>query len=413
MSTKPNQVKRRYYKPKSVVPYKKPVMRSNMSVNYVVSDNDLFSNPGFQIKRNTLMGNPVNIRKKLQSGGSVNIINKEYIGDIVSTDDGTFKIQKMPINPGQEEVFPWLSGVSQNYQEYQFNGLMFHFRSMSADSAASGVLSNALGTVIMSTDYNAIAEDFSSKSEMENAQYAQSAKPSESISHYIECSRNNNVLSNLYIRSDSNVSNTDIRFSDLGNFYIASQGVANGQETNLGELWVSYDVTLYKTRLFSAIGEEIDYFSAASITGIANAVPLGNVQFDVSVNSNMNVVLDTTDQILTLPSSSAPKSYIMYLSWRGTRTASLNPPTTTFTNASTDDKPFLTSTAYAEAAAYGAPDTNAASDSQILTDLIAFRTSGSGLKPLIEFGSGVLPTAPVLFQVIFWQIPNTYDWTLN
>ena len=62
--------------------------------------------------------------------------------------------------------------------------MLFEFRTMSADALNS--VNTALGQVIMATDYNAANPPFGQKSEMENYEFGQSCKPSESQIHPIE-----------------------------------------------------------------------------------------------------------------------------------------------------------------------------------------------------------------------------------
>lgn len=364
----------------------------------------------YSVKKNSLvMGAPPSVHNRTRAGGAVFISHKEYIADILSdATANTFKIQKFPIQPGNSLTFPWLSQVAANFQEYRFHGVVFHFRSMSADALNS--TNTALGQVIMSTEYNSAAPDFASKPEMENAQYSNSIKPSDSCLHLIECARASSVLSNLYVRTDDvDTSSEDVRFYDLGNFFIASNG-CQGTSVNLGELWVSYEVELLKPKIWGELGETNDYFNAYTVTGVTNALPLGTAALVSSDNSNIDVSLSS--QTLTLPPSSTPKSYFMYLYWRGTRTASLDPPATTFTNAVTTFKPFVVNGSLNEQATTVSPDSNAASSSTTLIDMIAFETSGNGKIPTIAFGAaGVLPASVTLFQIIITQVPNTYAFT--
>lgn len=366
----------------------------------------------YTIKENSIMaGHPPSVKNKSSGGGSVFISHKEYLGDVVSSSSAnTFKIQKFPLQAGYGLTFPWLSQIAANFQEYRFHGLVFHFRSMSADALNS--TNTALGSLIMSTEYNAAAPDFASKSEMENAQFANSIKPSDSCLHFIECAKSSSVLSNLYVRTDDlpSGSSQDVRFYDMGNFYIASTG-CQGTSVNLGELWVTYEVELFKPKIWAELGETIDYYNAYSITGITNALPLGTASFVESVNNNISVTFDSSAQTLSLPPSSVPKSYVMMLRWRGTRTASLDPPATTYTNAITTIQPLVLSSGLTLAAAVHSPDTNVASLSTYLMDEIYFQTSGRDLVPVITFGAaGVLPATVTIFQVIILQVPNTYSY---
>lgn len=364
----------------------------------------------YKVRSNTLVtGRPPSIANRTRGGGSILVSHKEYLGDITSSSSAsTFKIQEFPIQPGSSLTFPWLSQIAANFQEYRFHGVIFHFRSMSADALNS--TNTALGSVVMSTEYNAASPAFTSKAEMENAQFSNSIKPSESCLHLIECARASTVLTNLYVRTDSIDSATqDIRFYDLGNFFIASTG-CQGTSVNLGELWVTYEIELFKPKLWSELGETIDYWNGYTLTGVANATPFGTADFIISDNSNVDIDVNPATRIITLPPTAAPKSYLLRIFWRGTRTASLDPPATTYTNASASDTvmPYQASP-LAFAAAIAAPDTNAASSSLFLEDCIFFKTTGNGAIPSILFAAtGTLPASAVLCSVILIQVPDTY-----
>jgi len=365
----------------------------------------------YKIKSNSLvMGRPPSVHNKTRSGGSVFVSHKEFIMDVVSSSTAnTFNIQEFPVQPGVSLTFPWLSQVAAQFQEYRFHGVVFHFRSMSADALNS--TNTALGQVIMSTEYNAAAPPFESKPEMENAQFSNSIKPSESCLHLIECARSASVLSNLYVRTDDvDTAAQDVRFYDLCNFFIATNG-CQGTSVNLGELWVSYEVELLKPKIWGELGEQIDFYSAYTLTGITNALPMGTAGVINSINSNIDVTVSASasSQTVTFPISAVPKTYIVYRRWKGTRTASLNPPTTTLYNmAAVSGGPFLAASTPTFNNTSEAPDNNANSDSLNLIDLAAYRTTGNGTVPSITMGSaGTLPASATSFNIIIWQIPNT------
>ncbi|QMW68652.1 capsid protein [Crucivirus-97] len=368
----------------------------------------------YHVQSNTLvMGQPPGVRNSARPGGSIILSHKEYIGDVVSSSSAnTFKIETFPINPGVDKTFPWLSQVASNFQEYSIRGMVFHFRSMSADALNS--TNTALGSVILATQYNAAEPAFTSKSEMENAQFSNSIKPSQSCLHLIECARSSSVLSNLYVRSDAvDSSSQDIRFYDLGNFSIASTG-CQGTSVNLGELWVSFELELMRPKLYAELGETIDYYNAYTLTGVTNALPLGTADFVNSDNSNLGVVISASvsSQLVTFPASSAPKSYMIRLFWRGSRTASLDSPALTYTNCNANTNIFVYTSAGAEIQSLQSPDDNANAQSIYLEECVAIQTSGSNKIPTISFGSaGVLPASVVVFNITIMQIPNTYAFT--
>jgi hypothetical protein len=231
----------------------------------------------------------------------VRICHREYLGDILSSSTaGAFNIQSFPLNPGLEETFPWLSEVcGATFQQYRINGMVFEFRSMSADALNS--TNTALGSVVMATDYDSRDDVFSSKQQMENTMFGVSCKPSSCMLHAIECERSQTSVSELYIRPYAVPSNSDIRLYDLGRFSIATQG-CQGTNVNLGELWVSYDVSLFKQidqppgYLISAAHFPLDVARLATAP-IAKSPTLTN-SYD-----NIGLTIDSAGLNLTFPRS--------------------------------------------------------------------------------------------------------------
>lgn len=203
--------------------------------------------------------NPPPVFNNSRSNGAVIMSHREYLGDVYSSPTpGQFQISQFPLNPGNEQTFPWLHRLAVNFQEYTLLGVLFEYRSMSADALTGG--NTALGSVIMATNYNAAAAPFTSKVEMENTEFAQSIKPSASIMHPIECSPKQTAISTtLYVRpSNKQLVNEDIRLYDWGNFFIATTGF-QGSDVNCGELWVTYQVALRKPLLLVTQGVQAGY----------------------------------------------------------------------------------------------------------------------------------------------------------
>lgn len=181
-------------------------------------------------------------------GNETRVRHREYLQDILVPSSATaFTNTSYTINAGDTYTFPWLAQVAARYQQYKFNGLIFEFKTLSSDITSGG----ALGAVIMATNYDVLDSAFEDKIHMENSQYAVSAKPSCSQIHTIECAPNETAQKMLYVRSAGSSSTTsqDARFFDLGNFQLATVGLPGSTGQVLGELWVSYDVSLYKPEI--------------------------------------------------------------------------------------------------------------------------------------------------------------------
>lgn len=178
------------------------------------------------------------------------VSHREYLFDVVtSATVGGFTIQQIPIQPALLQSFPWLSSSAEQYQQWQLNGCVYEFKSNSYDALAS--TNTASGTVIMSTNYNVLEPSFPNKFTMEQTQYTCSGKPSRDLLHPIECAKIETPTNVLYTRPGP-VSIGDLRLYDHGNFYIATVGM-QGASTNIGELWVTYDLTLLKPKLGSTV----------------------------------------------------------------------------------------------------------------------------------------------------------------
>lgn len=188
-------------------------------------------------------GRPPQIRNTKHSSTIVG--EPEYICDVVSST--SFSIRKFVLNPGVSQTFPWLAPQAVGYEQYKPKGIIFEYRPTCGDAISS--TNNAMGSVIMGTEYNVNLPDFPDKQTMVDHEYSTDLKPDECGIHPIECLRSRTVLDDLYIRNGTE-SVPDLKFYDLGNFYIATIGQQTAGVT-IGELWVSYEFEFLKPTLAS------------------------------------------------------------------------------------------------------------------------------------------------------------------
>jgi len=229
----------------------------------------------YTVDRNSIVRQGTQLREGeeipafMVQGHETRVVHREYLGDIsVPSSAAAFVNTSYVINAANPKTFPWLAPIAANYQQYRFNGLVFEFKTMSSDITSGG----ALGTVIMATNYDVNASPFANKLTMENSQFAISAKPSRSQIHAVECDPKQ-VANNLYYCRDSsqNLSlASDARFYDMGLFQIATSGLPGSPGTQLGELWISYDVSLLKPDLSNP--------SSAGTQSIRGQTSIGNTQ---------------------------------------------------------------------------------------------------------------------------------------
>jgi len=202
----------------------------------------------YKVNGNSLMTggmDPPMIVNSVNNGGFI-VRHREYLQDINATT--AFNNQVFTINPGVITTFPWLSTLAQNFEQYRIRGMVFEFKSLSSDALLLAASSSALGSVIMATQYDVVDPPFPNKFEMANYEFANSAKPSLSFLHPIECAKGQTSVNELYIRNGPLPTNYDPRLYDLGNFNIATVGMQVSTGV-CGELWVSYEIELFKPKL--------------------------------------------------------------------------------------------------------------------------------------------------------------------
>lgn len=245
----------------------------------------------YRVSKNTLMMgmDPPNMHT---SSGDAIITHREFIADIQSSGvTNTFNLQSFAINPGLEASFPWLAGLADAYEEYELMGCVYEFKSTSSDALNS--TNTALGYVVMATNYNSASPTFANKLQMENTQYTNSAKPSLSFVHPIECDPALQPMKSQYIRTGAVPAGQDQKTYDLGLFQIASGGM-QGVNVAIGELWVTYQVALRKPifapQQTSAIAT--DHFQLSVVSG---GVPMGTSQAPAVANSiGGSITINTT-----------------------------------------------------------------------------------------------------------------------
>lgn len=258
----------------------------------------------YEVNNNSLMVDSV--PQFANSNRSVRVKHREYIGDVISGAAGTFSIKEYPINPGLPSTFPWLSNMASQYEEYKIKGMIFEFKTMSSDALNS--TNTALGQVIMATQYNVLSNPFVTKQQMENYQFACSTKPSTSLIHPVECEPHETPMPELFVRGfNQSTTGADARLYDFGNFYVATNGL-QGANVNLGELWCSYEIELFKPKIGTII-QMTDHYQLQS-----GLIPTGGNYFGSApvLSSSSNFRTEVTSNSITIPDWYTGQFLIMY-----------------------------------------------------------------------------------------------------
>jgi len=212
------------------------------------------------LARATVQSTP---RPNIQTGkaGTTIITHTEYITDIIAA-DSAYGVDRLPINPGLEGTFPWLSTIATRFEYYRFKNLRFEYRSVCPATTA--------GTVYMAVDYD--ASDPTPQNKQSFMAYDGAIRSSPWTDFDLKTSNANMkaFTAERFTRA-ANVAN-DIKTYDVGNFFIAT---ANTVVPNVlfGELYVHYTVELRAPQLgVSSIGEKPNQFGTLGVDAGGNAV---------------------------------------------------------------------------------------------------------------------------------------------
>lgn len=179
------------------------------------------------------------------NGGPPRICHREFIGPVFgSTAFNTTVYRIQPGLSGSGVMWPWGQGVARQFQEYELNGAIVEYVTKSSNFAAS----SQLGSVMMSTNYDAQGTPLASENQVNNNEYTTCEVPSVNFIHPIECARDQQSVSVRYVQTGAGAAaNDDPRFNDVGIFQVSTIGndpAVNGQI--IGDLWMTYDITFLK-----------------------------------------------------------------------------------------------------------------------------------------------------------------------
>lgn len=349
----------------------------------------------YSVKRNIFTGRLPQVVNVPEGGGTV-IRFQEYLGDIITSSvANTFKIDTFLINAGNPATFPWLAQVASNYEQYDFEGMLFEFKSTSADALNS--VNTALGSVMMATQYDTLDDVFVSKSEMLNYEFSTSCKPSESNIHMIECDPKQTPLGLFYtLFSGATPTGADPRLYHLGRFAIATTGF-QGTSVNVGELKVTYQVRLLKPKLFATLGGTTGTWftntGAAAVGAYTSAAPLGAPGFPLLMTgtrtNTTTAVVDQVARTITFAPTNAVTYWRVEFEWEGTVGAAITFPGITFQNCTVVIVDTL-------------PSAGIVTRYKINYGI---KFTGNGLSPIITVdGTGVYPGGTVVFNLFISEL---------
>jgi len=193
---------------------------------------------------------PVAVSRKMSTpaplvGGKsgFRIKHRELLQDVVGSIayNGGLETNVYEINPGLTSSFPWLGPIAQNFEQYKFNSLRWEFVPRCATTTP--------GSFYMATSYDARENPpFTSDAALSAYRNSVSDNVWRGLTHNSAIEAGKFSSKNMIRNSLTLPSNTDIREYDVGTFTFATEGCADNT-TQLGQLWVMYDLFLYNPKL--------------------------------------------------------------------------------------------------------------------------------------------------------------------
>jgi len=237
------------------------------------------------------------------------IFNVEAFGTMDGSEDPFTIHHSLAINPANPALFPWLSDIALSYQQYRINGMAFLFVSESPDAIAAV---GSLGYVGWCVEYDPYASDPTSKSDLLNRFWSGMTKPSKSYLTFLEAADSTRPTDVSYVWEESTGPTGPASAYDAGRMICAGGGQPSGT-TELGQMFVIYDITLMKPRLPRPPTNDYMSFEWLVVTDAAipdAIVPLPAPGLEtVLAQAPSSGIKIVNDHLLYLPTSASKDRY--------------------------------------------------------------------------------------------------------
>jgi hypothetical protein len=205
--------------------------------------------------------------------GDVEVIveHTEYLADLVSLGGSGWpnltNIVQYPINPGQTTVFPWLSTLAKNFDEYKFDKLEFSFDPL-LGTGANGKIVATFDPDVLDEFPDTKQDALEARIQLDDSVWMTNKMkvPADLLADY------------LFVRPGALPAGADQHVYDVGVLNLGLPGVAAG---SAAELFVTYRV-----RLRTPNGGQRFMGGQAVVTGPTSAQPIGTA---LTVTGNVPV----------------------------------------------------------------------------------------------------------------------------
>lgn len=330
------------------------------------------------------------------SRGDIIVEKAEYIGDLVPSTTGAFLSQVYNVNPGLTSVFPFLSGLAQQYEEYDPVYMQVILKTTSGYAMNNTTGNAALGTMGITSVYNTYTNTatLNSKVICESYDGATSGPPSKSQVIRLQTKNSRNPLDTYFTRAGPVPANQTSSMTDVCNLVIWSSGLQNTvANAPIAEIWIRYKIILKSPKPGSLLTTS-PFVHAQCATATTSAY-FGATR---TLSAASNFIPTFTGTTVTFPSDLPLGNYLLSYVAYGTSTASVAGPNVAFTTNCALYNLWINNTASA------LPSISATST--YMTTQVAFTVTGA--SPVLTFSGGTFPGSGTAQFVDFTvtKIPN-------
>lgn len=248
------------------------------------------------IKRNTVVMNSDVPVMHNTSNGAIQLTRTELIGEI--TMNNLFAPKMYSIDPADPRTFPWLSKMAPLYQQYEFVGLAFCFKSTTSNATSQPT--PAMGELAGGVQYDVTLPAPTSIEDLVQNTFSSVAAPTRDQIFPVECAKSQTLMWPLKIQ-EPGLSIDVPQFYRVGNFFIGSKGAPVDYD-GAGLLYIMYDVRFYKTRMPRNIyGRLFDMDLLCNSTSRPlNPVPDTPTLHQPRINA-LGIVINADTHLITFP----------------------------------------------------------------------------------------------------------------
>lgn len=240
----------------------------------------------------------------------------EYVTEVAGSVG--FVTTAYPINPGQSQLFPWLSKMAVLWEKYVIELCEPYYKHEVSQFATNG----QAGKVMLSCDYDASDPAPTSKQQVEDTWPHIDCMPYQDCTLRLNKREMSNSVALKYVRPGAQPANTDIKFYDCGVVYVSTSG--NTNTTVIGEFRIRYRVRL-EVPVLEGVGAGYwaHFYGPAPTTGnnfASLTLQAGNTLSGVTLGTNVinfPVTVTGGNFMIQYVSTGSTAPYPAYLSSTG------------------------------------------------------------------------------------------------